>query len=412
MLKAISVAENIWWAGVNDRKTLLFENLWTLPYGVSYNSYLIDDEKTALIDGVKADFFGEYLERIRSILKDRPVDYLVVNHVEPDHSGAIKLLRLAYPDITVVSSRQGLALIRQFYGEGLKTLEVNETEALSLGKHSLNFLPIPMVHWPETMVSYENTTGIAFTCDAFGSYGTLNGSIFNDEVDMHKINSETCRYYATIVGRFSANVQQALQKVSKLKINMICPAHGPVRRGKGVADVVRLYDRLSRQETTNSAVIVYGSMYGHTAHMADCIADGLCAGGVKDIKIYDSSTADLSRIMRYMWHSKGIALLSCCYNMGVYPAMVPVIEKIDNCKLSGRVLAIAGCYSWSKGAELKTLRELAEKPRWDLIPEAVEVKSAPTEADEAALREVGLEMARRISASHSMESSEFFDQCR
>ncbi|MGI6075952.1 MAG: FprA family A-type flavoprotein [Pyramidobacter sp.] len=409
MLKAISVAENIWWVGVNDRKTQLFENLWTLPYGVSYNSYLIDDEKVALIDGVKADFFREYIERITSILKDRPVDYLIVNHVEPDHSGAIKLLRLAYPNITIVSSKQGLALIKQFYGEGVKTLEVKENDVLSLGKHSLTFVPIPMVHWPETMVTYEKTTATAFTCDAFGSYGTLNGSIFNDEVDMHKINSETCRYYATIVGRFSSNVQQALRKVSTLKIHMICPSHGPVRRGTGVADVVRLYDRLSRQETTKSAVIVYGSMYGNTARMADCIADGLCAGGVKDIKIYDSSTADLSRIMRYMWHSKGIALLSCCYNMGVYPAMAPVIEKIDNCKLSGRVLAIAGCYSWSKGAELKALRELAEKPRWDLIPETVEVKSAPTDDDEAALRRVGGEMARRILASGSMESTEFFE---
>jgi flavorubredoxin len=410
MLKAISVAENIWWVGVNDRKTHLFENLWSLPYGVSYNSYLIDDEKTVLIDGVKIDFFMEYLERIKSILGDRPVDYLIVNHVEPDHSSAIKLLRQVYPNITVVSSKQGLTFIRQFYGDSLKTLEVKDHETLSLGRHSLTFVPIPMVHWPETMVSYENTTGTAFTCDAFGSYGTLNGGIFNDEVDMHKINSETCRYYATIVGRFSANVQQALKKLTTLKVNMICPSHGPVRRGKGVENVVRLYDRLSRQETTKSAVIVYGSMYGNTARMADFVADGLCEAGVKDIKIYDSSTADLSRIIRYVWHSKGIALLSCCYNMGLYPAMVPVVEKIDNCKLSNRVLAIAGCYTWSKGAELKMLQELAAKPRWDLIENVVEVKSAPTEADEKALREVGREMGRRILASDSVDSVEFFNQ--
>ena len=388
----------------------MFENLWSLPYGVSYNSYLIDDEKTALIDGVKIDFFMEYLERIKSILGDRPVDYLIVNHVEPDHSSAIKLLRQVYPDITVVSSKQGLTFIKQFYGDGLKTLEVKDHDTLSLGRRSLTFVPIPMVHWPETMVSYENSTCTAFTCDAFGSYGSLNGGIFNDEVDMHKINSETCRYYATIVGRFSANVQQALKKLATLKVNMICPSHGPVRRGRGVENVIRLYDRLSRQETTKSAVIVYGSMYGNTARMADCIADGLCGAGVKDIKIYDSSTADLSRIIRYVWHSKGIALLSCCYNMDLYPAMMPVVEKIDNCKLSNRVLAIAGCYTWSKGAELKALQELAAKPRWDLIENVVEVKSAPTEADEAALREVGREMGRRILASDSVDSVEFFNQ--
>ena len=398
MLKAVSVAENIWWVGVNDRKTHLFENLWSLPYGVSYNSYLIDDEKVALIDGVKAEFFGEYLERIQSILGGRPVDYLIVNHVEPDHSSAIRMLRQVYPNITIVSNKQALNFVKQFYGESASTKEIKDGETLELGAHKLTFAAIPMVHWPETMVSFESTTGIVFSCDAFGSYGALNGGIFDDEMDMHIFTAETRRYYATIVGRFSTNVQAALKKASALPIKMICPSHGPIHRGEGVAKFVALYDSLSKQETTKSATIVYGSMYGNTAHMAECIADGLRANGVEDIKVYDASTADLSWIIRDVWRSKGIALLSCCYNMGMFPAMFPVVEKIDNCKVSGRVLAIAGCYTWSKGAELKPLQELAAKPGWDLVENVVEVKSCATEADEAALREVGAEMAKKILA--------------
>lgn len=398
MLKAISVSDKIWWVGVNDRKTSLFENLWSLAHGVSYNSYLIDDEKVTLIDGVKAEFFGEYLERIQSIIGGRPVDYLIVNHVEPDHSSAIRMLRQVYPNITVVADKQALNLLGQFYGSSVNSKEVKDGETLSLGAHSLTFATVPMVHWPETMVSFENTSGIAFTCDAFGSYGALNGGIFCDELDMQVYTSEARRYYATIVGRFSANVQAALKKAAALPIKMICPSHGPIHRGEGVENIVKLYDSMSRQETTKSAVIVYGSMYGNTAHMAECIADGLCGGGVKDVKLYDASTADLSWIIRDAWRSRGLALLSCCYNMGMFPAMMPVVEKIDNCKISGRVLAIAGCYSWSKGAELKTLQALAAKPGWDLVENVVEVKSCATEADEAALREVGAEMARRIRA--------------
>lgn len=398
MLKAISVSDKIWWVGVNDRKTPLFENLWSLPYGVSYNSYLIDDEKVALIDGVKAEFFGEYLERIQSIIGARPVDYLIVNHVEPDHSSAIRMLRQVYPNLAIVADKQALAFIGQFYGPSVNAKEVKDGETLTLGAHSLTFATIPMVHWPETMISFENSSGIAFTCDAFGSYGALNGGIFGDELDMHVYTSEARRYYATIVGRFSVNVQAALEKAAALPIKMICPSHGPVHRGAGVEKIVRLYDGMSRQETTQSTVIVYGSMYGNTARMAECVADGLCGGGVSDVKVYDAGTADLSWIIRDAWRSRGLALLSCCYNMGMFPAMMPVVEKIDNCKLSGRVLAVAGCYSWSKGAELKPLQALAAKPGWDLIENVVEVKSCPTEADEAALREVGAEMARRIRA--------------
>lgn len=398
MLKAVSVAENIWWVGVNDRRTTLFESMWSLPYGVSYNSYLIDDEKVALIDGVKDEFFGEYLERIQSILGGRPVDYLIVNHVEPDHSSAIRMLRQVYPNITIVSNRQALNFIRQFYGESVSVKEVKDGETLSLGAHSLTFAAIPMVHWPETMVSFEGTTGTLFSCDAFGSYGALNGGIFADEMDMHLFTNETRRYYATIVGRFSVNVQAALKKAAPLPVKMICPSHGPIRRGEEVAKVVALYDSLSRQETTKSVTIVYGSMYGHTAHMAECVAAGLRENGVSDIKVYDAATADLSWIIRDVWRSKGIALLSCCYNMGMFPAMMPVVEKIENCKVSGRVLAIAGCYTWSKGQELKQLQALAAKPGWDFVDKVVEVKSSATEADEAALREVGAEMARRILA--------------
>ncbi|MDY3869510.1 MAG: FprA family A-type flavoprotein [Pyramidobacter sp.] len=401
-MKAVAVADKIWWVGVNDRTTHLFENLWTLPKGVSYNSYLIDDEKTALIDGVKAEFFGEYLERINSILGGRPLDYLIVNHVEPDHSGAIRMLRQVYPNLTIVSNKQALTFISQFYGESAQCVEVKDGDTLSLGEHTLAFAAIPMVHWPETMVSFETKSGILFSCDAFGSYGALDGAIFDDELDMDAVEEETRRYYATIVGRFSCNVQSALKKASPLPIKMICPSHGPIHRGD-VARVINLYDRLSRQETEKGAVIVYGSMYGHTAYMAECFAEGLLHCGLKTVKVYDASIADLSCVIRDIWRYKGLALFSCCYNAGMFPAMHPVVEKIENSKVSGRVLALGGCYTWSKGAELKKLVELGKQPCWDLIDPIIEIKSSATDADRKALFEAGCAMARKILGSTDAE---------
>lgn len=397
-MNATRVCEQIWWVGVNDRTTARFENLWALPTGVSYNSYLIVDDKCALIDGVKADFFADYLNKIEQIIGEgATVDYLIVNHVEPDHSGAIRMLRRAFPDMVVVGNKQTLNLLRQFYGPDDKTLEITDGATLKLGLHELQFVLTPMVHWPETMVTFEKTTGSLFSCDAFGSYGALDGSIFDDELNMDVVEEETRRYYATIVARFGSFVQKALAKCATLPIVRICPSHGPVHRSD-VKRIVSLYDRMSRQETEPGAVVVYGSMYGNTAVMAEAMAEGLksCGLSLKDVKVYDVSSTHLSVILRDITKYRGLALVSCCYNMGIFPGMLPLLEKLENSKIEGRSVILGGSYSWSKGAELKPMLALVEKPTWNFIGPAIEIVSSATEEQLDQCRELGRALARNL----------------
>lgn len=397
-MKPTQVAKDIWWVGVNDRTTPRFENLWTLPRGVSYNSYLVmGSEKTALIDGALSDYFDIYLEHIESVLGGRKLDYLIINHMEPDHSSAIELLRKFFPDITIVTNKIALGLLQQFYADPGATLAVAENDELDLGGLTLQFAMVPNVHWPETMVTFEKTTGTLFSCDAFGAYGALDGSVFEEELDRESLVRETRRYYATIVGRFNPFVQKALQKVKALPLKVLCPSHGPVYR-EGIADVLALYDRMSRQDTVEGAVVVYGSMYGHTARMAEACAEGLRDAGVKPVHMYDISDADIADVIGDVWHYRGLALFACCYNMGMFPAMKPLVDKMVNCKVSGRVLALGGNYSWSKGKELEPLLAFKDTGEFDLAGDVIEVKSTPTKEDLAACRELGRSMGEKIKA--------------
>ncbi|EEX48972.1 MULTISPECIES: FprA family A-type flavoprotein [Jonquetella] len=391
------ITDRIWWVGVNDRTTARFENLWPLKRGVCYNSYLIDDEKVALIDGARAGFLDDYLGHIESALgKDRQVDYLIVNHMEPDHSSAISMLRRRFPRMTVVGNKQTLQLMRQFYGPIDGTLQVGEGDRLELGSHVLKFILAPMVHWPETMFSWEETTGTLFPCDAFGSYGALDGSVFDDENDLDNLESETRRYYATIVGRFGPFVQKALAKCKDLPIQRICPSHGPIYRSH-VSRIVSLYDRLSRQETVPGAVLAYGSMYGHTAQMAEACAQGLREKGILSVKIYDVCGSDLSEVIADVWRYRGLGLFACCYNMGLFPGMMPLLEKLRNCKVSDRILALGGNYSWSKGLELKPLIEFAQEGKFVMASDPIEIQSAATPEQLEACREAGRRMAEMMA---------------
>ncbi len=397
-MKATAITERIWWAGVNDHTTPRFEGLWPLPTGVSYNSYLIDSQKVALIDSVRGEFFGDFMDQLDLILgKGRKVDYLIVNHMEPDHSGAIKMLRRVFPDMVVVGNKQTIKFLGQFYGPDHQVMEVKEGDVLDLGEHKLQFVMTPFVHWPETMVTFESTSGILFSCDAFGSYGALDGALFDDEMDRAVLEEEARRYYATIVGRFGTNVQTALAKCKKLPIKMICTSHGPIHRSN-VAKMMDLYDRMSRQETQPGAVVVYGTMYGNTARMAGAVAEGLKSGGLsmKDVKLYDSSSADLSAVIRDVWKYSGLVILSSCYYNDVYPALFPLIEKLKNSKVEGRVMALGGCYTWSKGLELKPLEELAVALKGKMVEPKVEVQSSPSAEQLEQCAEMGRAVARAV----------------
>ncbi len=393
MLTTVNVTESIYYIGVNDRDTHLFENLWPLDKGVSYNSYLIKDEKVAVFDTVKNTKVNEYVEKIHSILGDQPVDYLIINHMEPDHSGAIKALKARYPDLQLVGNKKTFEILENFYGPMDSYLVVEEGDTLSLGFHELMFIMTPMVHWPETMMTYEVKEKVLFSGDAFGGFGSLDGGVFDDEVNLEFYMDETRRYYSNIVGKYGAMVQKALKKVkdSGIEISIISPTHGPVWRTSPEM-IIHYYDRWSRAATEEGVVIAYGSMYGNTQQMADLIARRLSERGIKNIRIYDASKTHMSYIISDLWRFKGVVLGSCAYNTGLFPTMETLVGKIENSQLKDRYLGIFGTSSWSGGG-VSSLNKFAEKIKWQQVGESVEALSSPKEAQFIKCHEIADEMA-------------------
>ena len=255
------ITNQIYYVGVNDRNKELFEGLWPLPNGVSYNSYLIVDEKICLIDTVEVDFFIQYLENIHEVIGDRPIDYLVVNHMEPDHSGSIALIRKYYPEIKIVGNKKTFGMAEGFYGIADNLVEVKNNDTLQLGAHTLQFVLTPMVHWPETMVTLDTTSHVLFSGDAFGCFGALNGAYVDEQMNCDDFWLEMTRYYSNIVGKYGTPVQMALKKLAGVKVDYICSTHGPVWH-EHVGRVIGIYDRLSRYEAEPGLVICYGTMYG------------------------------------------------------------------------------------------------------------------------------------------------------
>ncbi|MDR0972473.1 MAG: FprA family A-type flavoprotein [Prevotellaceae bacterium] len=371
------VKGRVHYVGVNDTTKHLFENLWVLPYGVSYNSYLIADDKVALVDTVDARMFSEYLTKIRQVIGERPIDYLIINHMEPDHSGAIKLIRQYYPQITIVGNKQTFGMIEGFYGIYDNRLVVKDGETLDLGHHKLTFHLTPMVHWPETMMTYDATEQILFSGDAFGCFGALAGAYMDTNMDTTPYWDEMIRYYACIVGKYGEPVQRALKKLSGLSLQVIASTHGPVWTEE-ITRVVGVYDRLSRYEPDRDGVlIIYGSMYGNTERMAEVIAAQLSADGIKDICVHPVSTSDISDILKDVFRYKYILLGSPTYNGEIFPAVESVMHKIAARQVKNRTFGFFGSYSWA-GAAVKKMKAFAEANNWQLIGDPVEMKHAMT----------------------------------
>lgn len=396
MQKAIAITDTVYWIGGNDRETDLFEGLWALPCGVAYNAYLINDEKVAVIDTIKSLSFADYTDRLISIVgENKKVDYLIVNHMEPDHSGSVRMMRQIYPEIKIVGNKKTIEMLDAFYGikEGL--IEVKEGDVLDLGQHKLTFAMIPMVHWPESMITYDLIQKILFSTDAFGGFSALEGGIFDDELNMDYFSGETLRYFANIVGRYSAPTQKAIAKVRGLDVKILCPAHGPIYRSNP-AYIIDLYDKWSSHRTDEGVVIVYGSMYGNTKLMTDAIARAIAEEGIKKVEVHDVSRSNLSFIVRDIWQYTGLVLGSCTYNTELYPPMATLCRTLTNKVMRHRVLGLCGSYSWSKGA-LSELQLFAEKSgEWQLVEPAVEVKSSPTSANLDLCRLLGQNMAQAV----------------
>lgn len=390
----MEIVNKIHYVGVNDRRKTLFENLWPLPYGVSYNSYLIDDDKVALIDTVDIGFFELYIKKIRNIIGDRDIDFLVINHMEPDHSGSINLIKKYYPNITIVGNKKTFEMIEGFYGDVENKLVVAENDTLCLGHHTLRFIMTPMVHWPETMVTYDETEGAIFSGDAFGCFGALNGGVVDTKIDTSIYWDEMVRYYSNIVGKYGSPVQKALAKVKCLKITAICSTHGPVWT-EDRCRVIDIYDRLSRYQAEKGVVIAYGSMYGNTEQMAEEIASQLSALGIKKIVMHDVSKTHHSYIIADVFRYKGLIVGCPTYNNQMFPEMEALLSKLSAREIKSRVMGYFGSFSWA-GAAVKRIEEFNTKLKYDIVCQPVEMKHSMKEATTQHCMELAKAMAERL----------------
>ncbi len=375
------ISDKIYWIGGNDRRLERFENLFPVPKGVSYNSSIILDEKTAVIDTVDASIRDLYVENIKHLLNGRELDYLVVNHMEPDHCGNIETLLNLYPNLKIIGNKKTFSYFEQFYNRIAQDnyMEMKEGEVLDLGEHKLKFFAAPMVHWPEVTVTYEETKKILFSSDAFGTFGTLNGNIFKDEVDFDTYYlTEMRRYYSNIVGKFGPQVQGALKKLSVLEIKMIVPLHGVIWRTKEDIDyLMDLYNKWSTYTPEKSGVlIVFGSMYGNTENIVDFIASKLAQKGVKDIRIIDVSKTHPSYIVGEAWKYSNLIVAAPTYNMSLYLPMDTLLHDLAELNFQNRKISIIGNYTWASGA-MKNMKSKFENDfkKMEIIGEILDIKS-------------------------------------
>lgn len=388
---------NVHYVGVNDRNKTLFENLWPLPYGVSYNSYLIaDDDAVVLVDTVDVAFFEVYLKKIRAVIGDRKIDYLIINHMEPDHSGSISLIKKYYPDIVLVGNKKTFDMVDGYYGVGGERKVVAEGDSLKVGRHDLHFYLVPMVHWPETMVTFDSTDGILFSGDAFGCFGALNGGCIDKNINTEIYMGEMRRYYSNIVGKFGNPVQKALQKCSGLDIKMICPTHGPVWEEQ-ISEVVAMYDKLSRYEAEEGVVIAYGTMYGNTEQMAEVIAEELSAQGIKNIVMHNVSKTPHSFILADIFRYKALIVGCTTYNMNLYPEMEALLSKVAARDMKNRLIGYFGSFTWASAA-VKKLGEYAAQLKFEVVGNPVEMKQSMSANNEQQARELAVAMADRLKA--------------
>ena len=378
------VSEKIYWVGGNDRRLERFENMFPIPKGVSYNSFLILDKKTALIDTVDSAIRDQYMENILHVLGGRTLDYLIINHMEPDHCGNIEDLLRIFPDLKIVGNAKTFQFFEQFY----KTKKpenyhkVVEGDKLELGEHTLNFYMMPMVHWPEVMATYESKEKILFSADAFGTFGAINGNVFSDETDFEGYYlDEARRYYSNIVGKYGMQVQNAIKKLTKNEIKMICPLHGPVWRD----NLDYLLDKYNKWSTytpeKEGIVLFYASMYGNTENTVNIIANGLAERGIKDIRVYDVSKTHPSYIISEVWKYSHMVIASPSYNSGLYHVMESLLHELTALNIQKRKVSIIGNYTWASSA-IKVITEYVTKMKeTEIIGDPLEVNSSLKEEE-------------------------------
>ncbi|WP_291569069.1 MULTISPECIES: FprA family A-type flavoprotein [unclassified Clostridium] len=357
-----NITEDLYWVGGNDRRLALFENIHPIQKGVSYNSYLLLDEKTVLFDTVDWSICRQLLENVKGLLGERTLDYMVINHMEPDHAACIEEIILRYPNVQIVCTEKASLFMRQFgFQVDGKLIEVKEGDTMSFGKHNVVFVSAPMIHWPEAMVTYDTTNGVLFSADAFGSFGALDGKLFNDEVNFDRDwIDDARRYYTNIVGKYGPHVQALLKKASTIDIKIICPLHGPVWRND-FEYLLGKYDKWSRYEPEEKGVmIVYGTMYGNTEAAANDLATRLVKKGITNVVMYDVSKTHVSYLISETFKYSHVVLASVTYNLNIYPPMLNYIMDMKALNLQKRTFALIENGSWAPQSG-KLMRELLDE---------------------------------------------------
>ena len=389
----------IFWVGVNDRTTDLFEGLWPITQeGVTYNSYLIKGEKTALIDLTKSIKGDEYLSMIEEITAVSKIDYIVINHMEPDHTGLLRIFQRLAPQAVILGSAKTKDMLRGFFGVEDNVRAVADGETLDLGGAKLRFLSTPFVHWPETIMTYEESRKVLFSCDAFGGYGALRGTIFDDEcVQPEFYEKEALRYYANIVANYSSRVLDAIAKLAALPVDIIAPSHGLVwrRSPQRIVDLYRRWAECASGKTEPAVTLVYGSMYGNTERMMNAVAIGISEAGVP-VEVFDAARTHVSYILPALWTKSGVMIGAPTYEVKLFPPMAEVLNMAVNKRVLGRKAAYFGSYGWSGGA-LKEVKRIIEPAKWEL-GETLEFIGSPKPEDLAKGLEFGRRFAERIKA--------------
>jgi len=382
------VTDDIIWVGCNDRRLARFENIFPLQNGVSYNSYLVMDERITLFDTMDSNATEQFIENIDYVLDEKVVDYLVIQHMEPDHCANIARMLRKFPEMKLVVNAKTVKMIEQFFHavEADKLVVVKEGDTLNTGKHTFTFVMAPMVHWPEVMVTYDSYEKVLFSADAFGTFGALNGNIFNDEVDFEKDwLHEARRYYANIVGKYGVPVQGLLKKAAGLDIQVICPLHGPVWRSE-LGYFIDKYDKWSKYEPEDKeVVIIYGSIYGHTEAAANALATKLAIKGLKKIKVYDVSSTHVSDLIAEIFRASHIVLACSTYNGGIYPPMENLLADMKALSVQNRTVAIMENGTWAPAAGRLMLKELEEMKNITVLDMKLAIKSALLNDREAEL---------------------------
>ena len=392
------VTDDLYWIGGSDRRLALFENVYPIPRGVSYNSYVLLDEKTVLLDTVDASISGLFFENLEYVLNGRTLDYLIVNHMEPDHCAVIGDVVRRYPDVKLVCNAKTVPMLKQFFNFPVedRTVIVKEMDTLCTGKHTFAFVMAPMVHWPEAMVSYDTVDKILFSAGGFGTFGAINGNLFADEVNFERDwLDDARRYFINIVGKYGVQVQNLLKKAATLEIKMICPLHGPVWR-ENLGWFIEKYDTWSSYKPEDQAVMIaYASIYGNTENAAEILASKLADKGVKNIAMYDVSVTDPSVIVSESFRCSHLVFAAPSYNGGIFTKMETVLSELKAHSLQNRTVAIMENGTWAPVAGRQMREIFAGMKNIELLEEGVTIRSAVKEAQEASLEA----LAEKIASS-------------